>query len=114
MRIFVAGVAIAALVAVSGCAKGDKGDKGDQGSPGPAGPAGAAGPAGPAGPPGSSGLAGPGSSFRVVSDSPKAACDAGEILAGAYCSGGAAMQIDGTAGASCDGDAKAVIVCAKQ
>ena len=29
-RIFVAGAAIAALVAVSGCAKGDKGDKGDQ------------------------------------------------------------------------------------
>jgi hypothetical protein len=111
MRTFVAGVAIVALVALSGCAKGDKGD---QGPPGPAGPAGAAGPAGPAGPPGSPGPAGPGSSFRVVSDSPKAACDAGEILASAYCSGGAALQIDGTTGASCDGGAKAVIVCAKQ
>jgi hypothetical protein len=108
MRIFVAGVAIAALVAVSGCAKGDKGDKGDQGSPGQAGAA------GPAGPPGSPGPAGPGSSFRVVSDSPKAACDAGEIMLSAYCAGGAALHIDGTTGASCDGDAKAVIVCGKQ
>ena len=108
MRIFVAGVAIAALVAVSGCAKGDKGDKGDQGSPGQAGAA------GPAGPPGSPGPAGPGSSFRVVSNSPKAACDAGEIMLSAYCAGGAALHIDGTTGASCDGDAKAVIVCGKQ
>jgi hypothetical protein len=108
MRIFVAGVAIAALVAVSGCAKGDKGDKGDQGSPGQAGAA------GPAGPPGSPGPAGPGSSFRVVSDSPKAACAAGEIMLSAYCAGGAALHIDGTTGASCDGDAKAVIVCGKQ
>ena len=111
MRIFVAGAAIAALIAVSGCAKGDKGDKGDQGSPGSAGAAGAA---GPAGPPGPAGPAGPGSSFRVVSDSPKAACDAGEIMLSAYCAGGAALHIDGTTGASCDGDAKAVIVCAKQ
>ena len=36
MRIVVASVAIAALISVSGCAKGDKGD---QGSAGPAGPA---------------------------------------------------------------------------
>jgi hypothetical protein len=34
MRIFVAGVAIAVLVTLSGCAKGDKGDKGDQGPAG--------------------------------------------------------------------------------
>ena len=111
MRIIVASVAIAALISVSGCAKGDKGD---QGSAGPAGPAGAPGPAGPAGPTGPPGPEGPGASFRVVSDSPKAACDAGEIMASAYCAGGAAVHIDGTTGASCDGDAKAVIVCAKQ
>ena len=38
----------------------------------------------------------------------------GEIMASAYCAGGAAVRIDGTTGASCDGGAKAVIVCAKQ
>ena len=72
------------------------------------------GPQGPAGPPGPQGPAGAGASFRVVSDAGQASCGAGEIMASAYCAGGAAARIDGTAGASCDGGAKAVIVCAKQ
>jgi hypothetical protein len=114
MRIVVASIAIAALISVSGCAKGDKGDQGSAGPAGPAGAPGPVGPAGPAGPAGPPGPEGPGASFRVVSDSPKAACDAGEIMASAYCAGRAAVHIDGTTGASCDGDAKAVIVCAKQ
>jgi hypothetical protein len=50
----------------------------------------------------------------VVSDAGQASCSAGEIMASAYCASGAAMLIDGTMGASCDGGAKAVIVCAKQ
>ncbi len=58
--------------------------------------------------------AGAGASFRVVSDSAQASCGAGEIMASAYCAGGAAIHIDGTTGASCDGGAKTVIVCAKQ
>ncbi len=70
------------------------------------------GPQGPAGPPGPQGPAG--ASFRVVSDAGQASCGAGEIMASAYCAGGAAVHIDGTTGASCDGGAKAVIVCAKQ
>jgi hypothetical protein len=32
----------------------------------------------------------------------------------AYCAGGAALHIDGTTGASCEGDTKAVVFCAKQ
>jgi hypothetical protein len=35
-------------------------------------------------------------------------------MASAYCAGGTAAHIDGTTGASCDGDAKVVIICAKQ
>jgi hypothetical protein len=35
-------------------------------------------------------------------------------MASAYCSGGVATHIDGTMGASCEGGAKAVILCAKQ
>jgi hypothetical protein len=114
MRIIVAGAAIAALITVSGCAKGNKGDQG------PAGPQGSPGPPGPAGPPGAAGPAGPagqqaaGASFRIVTDTSQAACGAGEIMASAYCAGGAAVHIDGTTGASCDGYSKAVIVCAKQ
>jgi hypothetical protein len=50
----------------------------------------------------------------VVSDSAQAACGAGEIMASAYCAGGAAMHVVGTTGANCDGGAKAVILCAKQ
>ena len=50
----------------------------------------------------------------MVRDSGEASCGANEIMASAYCAGGAAMHIDGTTGASCDGGAKAVIVCAKQ
>jgi hypothetical protein len=69
---------------------------------------------GPPGPQGSAGPAGAGASFRVVSDSAHASCGAGEIMASAYCAGGVATHIDGTTGASCDGGAKAVIVCAKQ
>jgi hypothetical protein len=53
--------------------------------------------------------------FRVVSDSAQASCGAGEIMASAYCAGGAGtLHLDGTTGASCDGGGKAVIVCAKQ
>jgi hypothetical protein len=52
-------------------------------------------------------------SFRVVIDSAQAACGAGEIMVSAYCAGGVAIRIDGTTGASCDGGAKAVILCAK-
>jgi hypothetical protein len=64
---------------------------------------------GPEGPPGA------GASFRVVSDSAQASCNAGEIMASAYCAGGTgALHIDGTNGASCDGGAKAVIVCANK
>jgi hypothetical protein len=37
------------------------------------------------------------------------------MMASAYCAGGnGAPHIDGTTGASCDGGAKAVILCAKQ
>jgi hypothetical protein len=50
----------------------------------------------------------------VVADSSQAACGAGEIMASAYCAGGGAVRIDGTTGASCDGGAKAVIVCVRQ
>jgi hypothetical protein len=50
----------------------------------------------------------------VVSDSGQALCGAGEIMASAYCAGGAVMHIEGTAGASCDGGARAVILCARQ
>jgi hypothetical protein len=57
---------------------------------------------------------GAGASFRVVTDSAQAVCGAGEIMASAYCSGGVATHIDGTTGASCEGGAKAVILCAKQ
>jgi hypothetical protein len=35
-------------------------------------------------------------------------------MASAYCAGGASVRIEGTMGASCDGAAKAVILCAKQ
>jgi hypothetical protein len=111
MRIFLAGVAIAALVAVSGCAKGDKGDKGDQGPPGAQGSQGPPGPAGPPGPPGAQATA---TSFRIISDASQAACGADEIMISAYCAGGAALHIEGTTGASCDGAAKPVIVCAKR
>jgi hypothetical protein len=52
----------------------------------------------------------PAASFRVVIDSAQAACGAGEIMVSAYCAGGVA----GTTGASCDGGANAVIVCARQ
>ena len=75
------------------------------GPPGPQGHAGLAGPQGPAG---------AGAGFRVVSDFGQASCGAEEIMASAYCAGGAVVRIDGTTGASCDGGAKAVIVCAKQ
>jgi hypothetical protein len=50
----------------------------------------------------------------VVSDAGQASCGAGEIMASAYCAGGAAARIDGTTGANCDAGAKAVILCAKQ
>ena len=72
------------------------------------------GPQGPAGPPGPQGPAGVGANLRVVSDAGQASCGAGEIMASAYCAGGANLRIDGIRGASCDGGAKAVIVCAKQ
>jgi hypothetical protein len=50
----------------------------------------------------------------VVSDPGQASCSGDEIMASAYCAGGVAVRIVGTTGASCDGGAKAVIVCAKQ
>jgi hypothetical protein len=49
-----------------------------------------------------------------VSEPAQASCGAGEIMASAYCAGGAPARIEGTSGASCDGGAKAVIVCARQ
>jgi hypothetical protein len=78
MRIFVAGVAIAVLVTLPGCAKGDKGDKGDQGPPGAQGSQGPPGPAGPPGPPGAQAT---GPNFRIVSDASQAACGSDEIMA---------------------------------
>ncbi len=75
------------------------------GAPGHQGPPGLQGPAGPPG---------AGASLRVVSNSGEATCGAGEIMASAYCAGGNPLRIDGTTGASCDGGAKVVIVCAKQ
>ena len=92
MRIARLIVAAALIALLAGCGQGPKGD------------AGAPGPQGPASP----------SAFRVVSDSAQASCGAGEIMASAYCAGGNALHIDGTTGASCDGGAKAVIVCARQ
>ena len=81
------------------------------GPPGPKGDSGEIGPAGPAGPPGPPGA---GASFRVVSNSARASCAVGEIMASAYCAGGRRTpHIDGTIGASCEGT-KAVIVCAKE
>jgi hypothetical protein len=56
----------------------------------------------------------PAASFRVVTDFNQAACGEGEIMVSAYCAGGAALRIDGTTGAACDGGAKAVLVCARQ
>jgi hypothetical protein len=50
----------------------------------------------------------------VVSAAAQASCGAGEIMASAYCAGGAPMRISGTTSANCDGGATAVIVCAKQ
>ena len=111
MRIFVTGAAIAALVALSGCAKGDKGDQGPPGAQGSQGPAGPAGPPGPPGPPGAQAI---GPSLRVVSDASQAVCGADEIMASAYCPGGAPVHIEGTTGASCDGSAKPVILCGKR
>jgi len=52
--------------------------------------------------------------LRVVSATAEASCGADEIMASAYCAGGATLRIEGTTGASCDGGVKAVIVCAKQ
>ena len=72
------------------------------------------GPPGPQGPAGPAGVSGAGAGFKVVSNSSQASCGAGEIMASAYCAGGAALHIDGTTSASCDGGAKAVILCAKQ
>jgi hypothetical protein len=138
MRTLVVAVAVAALLAVSGCAKGDKGDKGDQGPPGVAGPAGLAGPPGPkgepgpagaigpagpkgdpgvAGPAGPAGPQGPSRGLRVLSGQAKAQCEAGEIMISAYCAGGAGeLKLIGTSGASCqdDSSATAVVVCAKK
>jgi hypothetical protein len=59
MRTLFVAVAVASLLAVSGCAKGDKGDQGPPGVAGPAGLAGPAGAAGPQGPKGDPGVAGP-------------------------------------------------------
>lgn len=53
-------------------------------------------------------------SFRVITNSAQASCGEDETMVSAYCAGGAAIRIDGTTGAACDGGAKAVIVCARQ
>ena len=119
MRMFVVGVTLAALIAVSGCAKGEKGDRG------PPGPQGSQGPPGPAGPPGARGCGtsrkdrtprapGPGTSFRVVREPERASCSADETMVSAYCFNGSALHISGSTGASCDGGAEALIICAKQ
>ena len=119
MRILLSVIAVAALIAVSGCAKGDKGD---QGPPGPQGSQGAAGPPGPPGAPGAEGETGmtgpqgppgPGASFRLVREPERASCDAGETMVSAYCFNGGAVHIAGSTGASCDGGAEALILCAK-
>ena len=68
MRIAMFGVAVAGLLALGACSKGDQGPPGPpgpegaagaQGLPGPVGPAGPPGPQGPAGPAGETGAAGP-------------------------------------------------------
>ena len=120
MRMFVAGVTPATLIAVSGCAKGEKGDQGppgpqgSQGPPGPAGPPGAPGAEGPPGKTGPQGAPGPGTSFRVVREPERASCSADETMVSAYCFNGNVVHISGSTGASCDGGAEAIIICAKQ
>ena len=78
----------------------------------PARPApGAVGPAGKTGP---QGAPGPGTSFRVVREPERASCSADETMVSAYCFNGSALHISGSTGASCDGGAEALIICAKQ
>jgi hypothetical protein len=53
----------------------------------------------------------------VLSGQAKADCDAGEMMISAYCTGeGSALHVNGTSGASCEGDQNptAVVVCAKK
>ena len=53
----------------------------------------------------------------MIIDQAEAACDASEIMIGAYCADGlGSLHIVGTSGASCEGDAgaKAVVVCLKR
>ena len=53
--------------------------------------------------------------IRVDVEQGKALCEASEILLSAYCADGVGvLHIVGTAGATCEGDAraKAVVVCA--
>ena len=92
-------------------ATGAPGPQGSQGPPGPAGPPGAVGPAGKTGP---QGAPGPGTSFRVVREPERASCSADETMVSAYCFNGSALHISGSTGASCDGGAEALIICAKQ
>jgi hypothetical protein len=56
----------------------------------------------------------PNASFRVVTNPGQASCAEDEMMVSALCAGGAALRIDGTTGAACDGGAKAIIVCARQ
>lgn len=122
MRASIASLALVALFAVAGCSKPEPGPAGAQGPAGSPGVAGAAGPAGPPGPQGAAGPAGPpgspgaGSSLRVLADSSSETCGSDEIMISAYCTGGGTLQLDGSAGANCEGgdNAKAVVACAKR
>jgi hypothetical protein len=119
MRLSVAIVAFIAALAIAGCSKGDKGDQGPpgpQGSPGPAGAPGPKGDVGAVGPPGPPGPPAPGGGIRVISDQTTAACNAGENMISAYCTGeGGRLHMNGVTGAACDGDSstRVVVVCAK-
>ena len=118
---------LVAVLALSGCAKGDKGDKGDPGATGAAGPPGPAGPSGKDGRDGAS----PPPQFRVVRGEidggvvKPATCGAEEIMVSATCMVKAGETAEtprtiGETGASCDvqpnqsNPPQAVILCAKR
>jgi len=94
-------------------AAGAPGAVGPKGDTGPAGPQGPAGPAGPAGAAGAAGA--PGVTLRVVmATAASANCNADEIMVSALCVGAAVAANASENGATCNGDSKARLVCAKK
>ncbi|HKA81925.1 MAG TPA: hypothetical protein VKD43_17925 [Xanthobacteraceae bacterium] len=77
---------------------GAQGPKGDRGEPG------SAGAAGPAGPPGAAGPAGA-ANLRLVQDAAAIACNDGEVLVSALCSGSGTPSVSEGRSAKCEGGA---------